>query len=194
MKTFYCFLLSFFLLWNFANAQDIKLGLKGGANLYDASGTAFKDGFNFGYQVGAFLELMATKKYGIQPEVLFSESTVRPGNDFSSLYNDLTVTGLTKIKLKYLNIPILFNYKPIPFLTLQLGPQFGILMSQTQSLKDNTLDAFKKGDLSVVGGAQLKILKFRIYGRYAVGTKNLNVQNKETWKSQQIQLGIGFTL
>ena len=47
MKTFYCFLLSFSLLWNFATAQDIKLGLKGGANLYDATGTAFKDGFIF---------------------------------------------------------------------------------------------------------------------------------------------------
>ena len=194
MKTFYCFLLSFSLLWNFATAQDIKLGLKGGANLYDATGTAFKDGFNFGYQVGVFLELMATKKYGIQPEVLFSESTLRPGSNFSSLYDDITVTGLTKIKLQYLNIPVLFNYKPIPFLTLQLGPQFGILMSQTQSFKDNAIDAFKKGDLSVVGGAQLNILKFRIYGRYAVGTKNLNVQNKETWKSQQIQLGVGVTL
>jgi hypothetical protein len=67
-------------------------------------------------------------------------------------------------------------------------------MSQTQSLKDNTLDAFKNGDLAAVVGVQLTILKFRLYGRYALGTKNLNVQNAETWKSQQIQLGIGVTL
>jgi len=79
-------------------------------------------------------------------------------------------------------------------LAFQLGPQFGILMSQTQSLKDNTLDAFKNGDLAAVAGVQLTILKFRLYGRYALGTKNLNVQNAETWKSQHVQLGLGVTL
>ena len=67
-------------------------------------------------------------------------------------------------------------------------------IDRVHDLTDKIADAFKKGDLSVVGGAQLNILKFRLYGRYAVGTKNLNVQNKETWKSQQIQLGIGVTL
>jgi hypothetical protein len=175
-------------------AQDIKLGFKVGANLSDASGKAFKEGFNFGYQLGLFSELMVTKKYGIQPEILFSESALRPGTDFNSLYSGQTVTGLTKIKLQYLAIPVLFNYKPIPLLAFQFGPQFGILMSQTQSLKDNALDAFKNGDLSIVAGAQLTILKFRLYGRYALGTKNLNVQDVETWKSQHVQLGLGVTL
>ena len=43
-------------------AQDIKLGFKLGANLSDATGKAFKEGFNFGYQAGIFTELMVTKK------------------------------------------------------------------------------------------------------------------------------------
>ena len=194
MKKF-CWLLScFFLLENTVMAQDIKLGFKVGANFSDASGKAFKEGFNFGYQLGLFSELMVTKKYGIQPEILFSESELRPGTDFNSLYNGQTVSGLTKIKLQYLAIPVLFNYKPLPILAFQLGPQFGILMSQTQSLKDNALDAFKHGDLAAVAGVQFTILKFRLYGRYALGTKNLNVQNAETWKSQHVQLGVGVTL
>jgi hypothetical protein len=194
MKMFCWLLCCFFLLENNTMAQDIKLGFKVGANLSDASGKAFKEGFNFGYQLGLFSELMVTKKYGIQPEILFSESELRPGTDFNSLAGSPTIDDLTKIKLQYLAIPVLFNYKPIPILAFQLGPQFGILMSQTQSLKDNTLDAFKNGDLAAVAGVQLTILKFRLYGRYALGTKNLNVQNAETWKSQHVQLGLGVTL
>lgn len=193
MKKLSLFLVSSLFLISM-QAQDIKLGFKLGANLSDATGKAFKEGFNFGYQAGIFTELMVTKKYGLQPEILFSESNLKPAENFTDLYTGQTAVGLTKIKLQYLNIPILFNYKPFPLLALQLGPQFGILMSQTKSLKDNTADAFKNGDLSVVAGAQLTILKFRVYGRYALGTKNLNVQDLQTWKSQHVQLGVGVTL
>ena len=188
-----CWLSLFVLFINVLSAQDFKLGIKGGANIADASGLAFKDGFNFGYQLGLFSELMVTKKFGIQPEFLFSESTLRPGVNFNSIAG-LTVGSLSKIKLQYLNMPILLNYKPIPFVSFQLGPQFGILMNKDQSLPNNALNAFKKGDLAVVAGAQIIILKFRLYGRYALGTKNLNIQDRETWKSQQIQLGVGLTL
>ena len=191
-KIYILFIFSIFALG--IHAQDLKIGLKAGANLSDASGKAFKQGFNFGYQIGLFSEMMVTKKYGLQPEVLLSESTLRPGSDFNDLYQGQTILGLTKIKLQYLTIPVLFNYKPISLLALQLGPQFGILMNQTKSLTNTASDAFKNGDLAIVAGAQLTVLKFRLYGRYALGTKNLNVQDLQTWKTQQVQLGIGVTL
>lgn len=195
MKKICLFLVSTMLLLA-VHSQDIKLGFKLGANLSDASGNSFKSGYNFGYQVGLFTELMATKKYGIQPELLFSESNLRPADEFTDLYNTInlqTVTGLRKIKLQYLSIPVLFTYKPVPIIALQVGPQFGILMNQTKSLRGNATDAFKDGDLSIVAGAQVTILKFRVYGRYAIGTRNLNLQDLQTWKSQNLQLGIGVT-
>lgn len=194
MKKFCWLLCCFFLLQNSIKSQDIKLGFKVGANLSDASGKAFQEGFNFGYQLGLFSELMVTKKYGIQPELLFSESALRPGTDFSSLYSGQVVSGLTKIKLQYLNVPVLFNYKPLPILAFQLGPQFGILMSQTKSLRGNVTDVIKNGDLAIVAGAQITVLKFRVYGRYAIGTKDINLQDVQTWKSQHVQLGLGVTL
>jgi len=180
---------------NSIQAQGIKLGVKVGANLTDMSGVSFKDGYKFGYHAGFFSELMLTKKFGIQPEILFCETNLRVGDSLGSLYNGISITDIAKVKLQYISIPILLDYKPIPFLTLQAGPQFGILMNQTKPLSANAKDAFKKGDLSLLLGAQLNVFKFRIYARYAVGLSDINdFDNKEKWNSQTVQLGLGLAL
>jgi hypothetical protein len=47
----------------------------------------------------------------------------------------------------------------------------------------------------LAGGVQLNLLKFRVYGRFVGGLTNLdNVGDKETWKTQTIQLGVGIGL
>ena len=80
-------------------------------------------------------------------------------------------------------------------MALQVGPQFGILMDQNKKLLQNGQDAFKSGDFSMLGGIQLKLLKFRIYGRYAIGLSDINnISNSDKWKSQSIQLGVGISL
>ena len=78
---------------------------------------------------------------------------------------------------------------------LQAGPQFGILMDQNKDLLQNGKNAFKSGNFSLVGGLQLNLLKFRVYGRFVGGQTNIdNVGDKETWKTQAIQLGVGIAL
>jgi hypothetical protein len=55
--------------------------------------------------------------------------------------------------------------------------------------------AFKSGDFSMLAGVQLKVLAFRIYGRYAIGLTNINeIPNQDAWKSRTLQLGIGLGL
>ncbi|MFY7900037.1 MAG: hypothetical protein ACOVNY_07620, partial [Chitinophagaceae bacterium] len=77
--------------------------------------------------------------------------------------------------------------------TLNLGPQFGILINQDKSLVRNGEEAFKNGDFSMVGGVQLNFKVLRVYGRYNIGLSNLNdIDNQEKWKTQQLQLGLGL--
>ncbi|HRQ51946.1 MAG TPA: PorT family protein, partial [Agriterribacter sp.] len=84
---------------------------------------------------------------------------------------------------------------PVSFFTLQAGPQFGILMSKQNTLLENGGEAFKNGDFSMVGGAQINILKLRVYGRYGIGLYNINdIDNRDNWKSQTVQLGVGIAL
>lgn len=175
-----------------ALAQKIHVGFKGGASINKLTGKSFKEEFSFGYHLGGFVEIGLGKKFGIQPEILFSQTNVDTSNTFSSVYQ---FKRLDKVQLKYLSFPILLNIKPAKILTLQVGPQFGILTNKSYTLLQNGKQAFKGGDLSMLGGVQLNIKHLNIYGRYAVGLSNINdIDNKEKWKNQSIQLGIGFTL
>ncbi|MEP6926313.1 MAG: porin family protein [Ginsengibacter sp.] len=175
-------------------SQSLSFGIKGGANLGKISGHSFKDEFKLGYHVGAFATIGLGNKFAIQPEVLFNQVNVDTSNSFSQIYEG-AFNHVDKIQLHYLSIPLLLNYNINKYIVLQAGPQFGILLDQNKSLLQNGGDAFKSGNFSLVGGLQLRLLKFRVYGRYVGGVTNLdNVGNKETWKATAIQLGVGIAL
>jgi hypothetical protein len=78
---------------------------------------------------------------------------------------------------------------------LQAGPAFSILLDQSKSFLQNGGDAFKKGDFSMIGGAQVRISKIYLSGRYVIGLANINdIDNQDKWKSQAIQLSVGLSL
>ncbi|GGA87059.1 porin family protein [Puia dinghuensis] len=174
-------------------AQGIHLGIKAGANLFKVDGQSMSSEFKFGYSVGAFAELNVTPNWGIQPELLFNQTNYRTGTQFSSIYPN----GVNSVegKLNYLSIPVLLSFRPIPLLSLQAGPQFGILLNQDESLVSNTKDAFKKGDFAVVAGAQLNLASIKVGARYVIGLSDINdLQNQESWKNQGWQVYAGFRL
>jgi hypothetical protein len=89
----------------------------------------------------------------------------------------------------------MINYNLSNILAIQAGPQFGILIDKSKNLVQNGKDAFKSGDFSLAAGLQLKVSKFRVYGRFVGGLTDLNnLENNDTWKVQMIQLGIGLGL
>lgn len=174
-------------------SQGFSFGIKGGANLGKISGQSFKDEFTLGYHVGGFATINFGK-FGIQPEVLFNQTNVDTSSKFSKVYTDV-FNHINNIKLNSLSIPIMLNYNLNKFISLQAGPQFGILLDQNKTLLQNGGDAFKSGNFALAGGVQLNLLKFRVYGRFVGGLTNLdNVGDKETWKTQAIQLGVGIGL
>ena len=192
MKTKLFMLTMFSILCTTSFSQGLKIGIKGGATINKLSGKSFNEKFSFGYHIGGFAELGIGKKWAIQPEVLFNQTNVDTSSTFSSIYQ---FNKVSQVKLQYLSIPLLLDYKANKLITLQAGPQFGILMNKSNTLVQNGKAAFKSGDLSLLGGLQLKLLGFRFYGRYVIGLSNLNdIDNKDKWKSQSIQLGIGIAL
>lgn len=175
-----------------AFSQSFSVGLKGGANLGKIQGHAFKDEFSLGYHAGAFATIGFSKKFAIQPEVLFSQINNDTTTEFSDVFR---VKNISSVKLKYLSIPLLINYNLDKFIAIQAGPQFSILMNENDNLLKNGQNAFQSGEFSVVGGIQLKILKFRAYGRYVGGLTNINhIPSSGAWKASSFQLGVGFAL
>ncbi len=175
-----------------AFSQTFKLGIKGGANLGKISGQSFKDEFSLGYHVGGFATIGLGDKFAIQPEVLFNQVNNDTTTSFSDVFRP---RNLDQVQLKFLSIPIFLNYNVNKFITLQAGPQFGILLNKNDNLLQNGSNAFKSGDFSLVGGVQLNLLKFRVYGRFVGGQTDINnLGGNDTWKTKAIQLGVGFTL
>ena len=192
MKTKLVILAIFCIMGSAAFAQKVKVGVKGGANINKLTGKSFSDEFSFGYHLGGMVSVGLGKKFAIQPEILFNQINVDTSSSFSTVYQ---FNKLDKVKLKYLSLPILLNFKPVKYITLQAGPQFGILMNKSKTLLQNGKEAFKAGDFSMLGGVQVNVSHLNIYARYAVGLSNLNdIDNKEKWKSQTVQIGVGFTL
>lgn len=177
------------------NAQSIHLGIKGGANVNKLTGQSFTDKFSFGYHIGGFIEIGIGKKLSLQPEVFVSQIKQDTSSQFRAIYNNLLGVAPSNIQLSYLNLPILLGYKLSDQFSIQLGPQYSILMNQNANLLQNGKNAFKNGDFSILGGLQLEVSKFRIYGRYVVGLNNLNdIDKMDEWKNQSLQIGIGLTI
>ena len=177
-----------------SQAQGVRLGAKLGANLNKLSGKSFNEEFDLNYHVGGFLEIDFSKKFGIQPEVYFNQASTTRSSGFAAIYTE-NPNANTDIKLNYLSIPILLRYNVGKMVTLQLGPQFSILMNNDRPLLDEGKEAFKNGDFAMAGGLTLNLKMLRVYGRYNIGLTNINdIDEKDKWKNQQLQLGLGLRL
>ena len=178
-----------------AMMAQFHIGVKGGANITKVDGESFKDQFRYGYHLGGFAEIRMGNKFVLQPEVLFNQYATRLDSSYKNVYDDV-FGGNSNIKLNYLSIPIVINYKLIgSFLSLQAGPQFGILIDQSKTVLQNGGNAFKNGDLSMLAGLQFKIAALRINGCYAIGLNNINdLPDDNKWKSQGFQVSVGLAL
>ncbi|ANH82435.1 hypothetical protein A8C56_16980 [Niabella ginsenosidivorans] len=182
-----------FMCFSAAQAQ-FHLGIKAGANLTKIDGKSFSDEFRFNYLAGAFAELGVGKKFSINPELLYSQSTATVSDNYNDVSNIFS-TDQRKAKLNYLSIPVLADYKLIGPLHIQAGPQFSIATNQDKTLLQNSGEAFKNGDFSFVAGAQVKLMKFRVSARYIAGMNNINdIDNQDKWKNRAIQVALGFAI
>jgi len=150
-----------------STAQDIKFGVKGGANFSTLSGNSSLDA-RTGYHIGAVGQISLIDKFAIQPEILYSAQ------------------GADNLDIDYLNIPILLKYKFLKFLSFDAGPQFGFLVN------DEYPDAIetKSFDLGVALGAGVEFGEFFAQARYNIGLTEV-VENSDA-KNGTFQLSIGY--
>lgn len=174
-------------------AQGFHVGIKGGANLMKIDDKSFKDEFKFGYNLGAFATVNFSKKVGIQPELLWSQSNYQTATDIDQVIPNSQ--NSKDVKLNYLQIPVLLNLSPSKLFTFQVGPQFGILINDSKTLLNNGQEAFAKGDFSMLGGAQLNLGGIKAGARYAVGLNDIgDISQQTSWKSRGWQLYVGLNL
>jgi outer membrane protein with beta-barrel domain len=177
-----------------AMMAQFHIGIKAGTNMTKVEGKSFKQEFKYGYHLGAFAEIGLGDKFFLQPEILYNQYTTTLDSNFSHIYQNVVNSSVQgKVKLNYLTVPILLNYKLLGPISIQAGPQFGVLIDQSKTVLQNGGQAFKSGDLSMLAGIQVKVAMLRVTGRYAVGLNNINdIDDKDKWKNQNLQLSVGL--
>ena len=174
-----------------------RFGLKGGVNINKINGISYRDGFNYNYLLGGFMQFNFSKTFGLQPEVNFVQSSSEFANDANTVYDDLFYNGdQRKARLDYLKVPVLLNINigPSKRVKLQVGPQFGNILKQTVDSLKNNGNIFKQADWSAVGGLWIQIPFVNLGARYEIGLNNINdIDNQERWRSQAFTIFAGFT-
>jgi hypothetical protein len=175
-----------------AQTPVFDLGIKAGANFEQLSGTPRQQAYEPGVAVGLYLEVRS-KKIGVQVEGLINTANYAfKGVDY---YNN-NYPLLISLRAKYLSIPILFQYKLIRHLWLQVGPQYSHLLSMKGMDYIKIEKVFiRPDDVGGVLGLELKLpFRLNMGARYILGFSNVNPGNATgAWHTSSIQAHIGFT-
>jgi Outer membrane protein beta-barrel domain len=177
--------------------RKFRFGVKAGLNVDKVKGKAFSEQFGYSYQLGGFMQLNFSRRFGIQPELIFTQSSAEFTNDNTDIYDDLFLGGQqVKAKLNYLRIPLLLNVNvgPSKRVKLQVGPQWsGLLKTNIDSLKGGQ-NIFRNGEWAAVGGLWLQFPFFHLGGRYEIGLTNINdIDSRQKWTRQTFVAFVGLT-
>ena len=182
-----------------AHENFFRVGFKGGVNANKITGQSYKQGFRYNYQLGGFMQINFSSRFGLQPEVNFVQSSSEFTGDANDVYNDIFRDGSQKTaKLNALEIPLLLNINiglESKRLKLQIGPSYGSLIRETiDSLKAGG-SIYKTAEWSMIGGFFIQLPVVHFGARYKMGLTNLNgIDDRQQWKSQAIQVFAGITL
>lgn len=165
-----------------SQAQLLKFGVKGGLNFANYTGGSVS-GIDFktitSYHAGIVTELKVFENFAIQPELLYSTQ----GSELKGLGDQV------KNELGYLSLPLLTKfYLTTNKLSLELGPQASVLVSERNKIDTNDTKTF---DIGLAGGLSFKITDgIFISGRYVAG---LTEAKKEAdVKNSVIQFSLGY--
>lgn len=184
--------------------DQLIFGIKAGmnvSNVWDEQGSDFVADPKLGAVGGVFLAVPIGKYFGVQPEVLFSQKGFKGEGSLLGFPYSFTRTT------SYIDVPLLFQFKPIPYFTLLAGPQFSYLLKEKNvytfaSNSSEQVEAFANEDVrnNILGftiGADVTVKAFVVSARagWDFQTNNKNgVSTTPRYKNQLLKLTIGFRI
>lgn len=177
-------------------AQRGSVGVKTGINLSTVHFAGASDAevdSKAGWVIGVFGELKKPGRgVGLQAEILYS----REGYETEYDYHDV------KMRLNYINIPILVKIYPVEFLSFDLGYQAGILWNAVEHTKRPRGTGGENEDIAGIRSVNNSLvlgLTFRLgshvdlSARYNLGLSDLeNKQEGDMIRSRVGQFTLGY--
>ena len=102
------------LITGTVTAQEFEFGAKAGLNFASLDGDGIEGlDSRTGFHLGLVAELPVSKRFSVQPEVLYSAQGATTSDDRT-------------FKLDYVNVPLMGKIYVVEGLSIELGPQVGI--------------------------------------------------------------------
>lgn len=183
MKKFLAAAVVMLFLLSVTRAQHTNFGIKAG---YNSSSVQISDGSDYdsksGIHIGGLAHIHITTHFAVQPEISFScQGGERPN---------------TKLKLNYVNVPVLGQYMISDGFRLQTGPQIGFLVSAEQEVGDLEIDiddTFNSVDFSwSFGAGYIFDSGLGIDLRYNLGLNNISDDSDFEAKNRVFQAGLFY--
>ena len=164
------------------------IGVKGGLNATNIGGQDTDNALKIGGHLGVFAQSHVVDPLDFRLELILSGQGHAPKTDLDS-----------KLKLTYLNIPILVQFYPADKFSVFAGPQFGFLLSAKADYQELTIkvkDNFKGFDLGFGLGAGYDISVFNremnLSLRYVHGLTNISKDSQAKRYNRVFQLSLGI--
>ncbi|MEI6091157.1 MAG: porin family protein [bacterium] len=181
-----------------------QVGLKIGgnySNVWDAEGEEFNSDPKLGLVIGGWVSVPLGPMIGVQPEIHFSQrGFLATGKLLGTAYKFTRTSS-------FLDIPLLFAIKPIPMLTLLIGPQYSFLLSQKNEFANGTTtidqekafdnENYRKNILCFVLGGDVNLGHTVLGARAGFDFINNNGDGTQTtprYKNVWFQATLGFRL
>lgn len=120
-----------------SSKSPVTFGVKAGFNA-SALSTGKADNadnnqkLKLGSHIGVFVNIPVAAKFSVQPELLFSQMGSKTEGKYtygSSLGNQFIIQEFNyKTNLNYLVLPVMVQYRILPQLYVEAGPEFGLLL------------------------------------------------------------------
>ena len=170
------------------SAQKVNLGVKGGLNVFNIhndNGVEYdtKTGFN----AGLLAHIHLAPQLALQPEVVYSAQGAK-----------YTIANTeSKLKLGYINVPVMFQYMFDNGFRLQAGPQVGFLInaeSETNGASTDVKNNLKTVDFGLGAGIGYVHVPsgFGVDARYNLGLSNINENDAIKSTNRGVQVGVFY--
>src|SRR5690606_6433160 len=187
--------------FGFMNAQEVGFGAKAGLNIANLSGDIEDTESLMGLHVGVFAEIKFSERFSFQPELLYSMQGAKAED------SEMGVTMESKLKLGYINLPLMVKFYAAENFFLEAGPQVGFLMSAKSEWEtsgggaslsgdDDVKDDYKSIDFGLNFGLGYNFTEnLSVGARYNLGLSNIaDVDDSDDFKinNSVIQVSVGY--
>ncbi len=184
MKKYLTTIIVFLTSISTINSQHTNFGIKAG---YNSATVQVTDGIDYdsksGLHLGGLAHIHINKHFAVQPELVLSCQGGKDGSD-------------AKLKLNYINIPVLGQYMINDGFRLQTGPQVGFLVAAKQKVGDVEVDiedVFSSVDFSwAFGAGYIFSSGVGIDARYNLGLSNISDDSDFEAKNRVFQVGLFY--